>query len=163
MRLAARIRRSSQRCRPLSSCTETNAVCTLQCHGHELEDAPIHFRNDRDLVLVAVENTKFQYISAFRYASQELRRDRDFVRVVVGIDGCALQFASEDLRADREIVLVAVGTRAYALRYASGVLRADREVVLTAVRTNGCALQFASGDQCADREIVLAAVASRGW
>ena len=47
--------------------------------------------------------------------------------------GHALRFASAELRGDREIVLAAVKQRGCALLYASAELRGDREIVLVAV------------------------------
>jgi len=56
----------------------------------------------------------------------------------------ALRFASEELKGDREIVLGAVQNYGGALRFASRELKADREIVLTAVQNDGCAIMFAS-------------------
>jgi hypothetical protein len=81
---------------------------------------------------------------ALRYASAELRADREVVLAAMAQHGYALEYASAELRADREVVLAAVAQHGYALRSASVELRADREVVLTAVAQNGDALQWAS-------------------
>jgi hypothetical protein len=78
------------------------------------------------------------------------------VLAAVSLNGPALKFASDELRADREIVLAAVRQNYKALRYVSDELRADREIVLEAVSLNGPALQYASPALRNDREIVLA-------
>jgi hypothetical protein len=66
------------------------------------------------------------------------------VLAVVQIDGFALRFASEELKADREIVLAAVQNYGAALRYASDEVKADRDIVLDAVQNNRYALRHAS-------------------
>ena len=48
-------------------------------------------------------------------------------------NGWVLKFASAELRADREIVLAAVKQDGWALAYASAELQADRELILTAM------------------------------
>ena len=78
--------------------------------------------------------------------------------VAVKADGMVLKYASEELKADREVVLTAARQNGEVLKHASEELRADREVVLAAVRQNGRALKHASPEVRADREVVLAAV-----
>ena len=56
----------------------------------------------------------------------------------------ALRFASADLKADREIVLAAITRHGNHLCYASEDLKADREIVLAAVTNDGYALHYAS-------------------
>jgi len=55
-----------------------------------------------------------------------------------------LRFATEELKADREIVLAVVSKKGYALKYVAEELKADREIVLAAVSQNGSAGQFAA-------------------
>jgi hypothetical protein len=52
-----------------------------------------------------------------------------------------LKFASEELRADRELVKLAVQQGGYNLQYASEELRADRELVEFAVQKGDYALE----------------------
>nr|NGX45573.1 hypothetical protein [Chlamydiota bacterium] len=73
-------------------------------------------------------------------------------------DGRALKFASPELKGNREIVLAAVTQYGSALVYASQEFEADREIVLAAVTQHGLVLSIASPEFKADREIVLAAV-----
>jgi|GEM_PF-3992903 len=99
-----------------------------------------------------------QDLGALRYASEELKADREFMLKAVGNHGRALEFASEDLRKDREVVLAAVAKNGGALQFASEDLRGDREVVLKAVCKHGFALHYANTALRKDREVVLAAV-----
>ena len=125
---------------------------------HFLDDEVII--NDRDIILAAVKN----FGDALRYASKELRKDREIVLEAVSKphSGDNLAYADEVLRGDRELVLIAVINGGSALQYASDDLKRDREVVLNAVTNNGSALQYASEDLRKDREVVLAAVQKDG-
>ena len=120
----------------------------LDCAGEDV-------RNDRDVVLQALEvNAR-----AFRFASQNLQRDREIaLKAICRQVGKILALASETLRSDREVVLEAVRIYGPALQFASETWRSDREVVLQAVRCDGFSLQFASVDLKADREVVLQAI-----
>ena len=81
---------------------------------------------------------------ALRFASDELRADRDLVRVAVAQCDHALKHASDELRADPDVVRAALAQDSSALRYASAELRADQDVVLAAVVRHGSALEYAS-------------------
>ena len=61
--------------------------------------------------------------------------------------GPALRYASGELRNDREVVLAAVEQRGLALSFASEELKNDREVVLAAVKQAPAAFVYASRDQ----------------
>eukprot|EP00633_Aureoumbra_lagunensis_P014245 CAMPEP_0197346776 /NCGR_PEP_ID=MMETSP0893-20130614/6432_1 /TAXON_ID=44058 ORGANISM="Aureoumbra lagunensis, Strain CCMP1510" /NCGR_SAMPLE_ID=MMETSP0893 /ASSEMBLY_ACC=CAM_ASM_000539 /LENGTH=196 /DNA_ID=CAMNT_0042856107 /DNA_START=178 /DNA_END=769 /DNA_ORIENTATION=- len=57
---------------------------------------------------------------------------------------CALKYATEELKSDREIVSIAVRNYAYNLEYAADEFKSDHEIVLIAVKKNGYVLQYAS-------------------
>ena len=76
-------------------------------------------------------------------------------------EGYRLKYASEELRADKEVVLAAVKEYGDALEHAVPEVL-DKEVVLTAVKEYGGALEHASLEMCADKEVVLAAVKQYG-
>ena len=60
-------------------------------------------------------------------------RSKPVVLAAVQQAGFALKYASDELRGDREVVLAAVQQDGFALKYASDELRGDREVVLAAL------------------------------
>lgn len=76
--------------------------------------------------------------------------------------GGALKYASVELRQDKEVVLTAVQRYGYALQHASEQLQGDKDVVMLAVMQNGEALQFASEALQGDKDVVLEAVAEKG-
>ena len=44
----------------------------------------------------------------FKYASEELQNNKDFVLAAVSKNGEALEYASEELKNDKDVVLAAV-------------------------------------------------------
>ena len=83
---------------------------------------------------------------ALRFASDELKGDRDVVMAAVTQNGDALRSASAELKNDRAVVMAAVEQGGYALRYASDELKGDRDVVMAAVKQNVDALGWASDE-----------------
>ena len=65
----------------------------------------------------------------------------------------ALKWASDDLKGDRDIVSKALSQHWEALKWASDDLEGDREIVLKAVSQDWEALKWASSDLCEDQEI----------
>merc|ERR1712086_612585 len=104
--------------------------------------------------------------ATLRYASEELRSNRDLVRFSVQHDGHSLCFAADWLRADRDVVMVAVqSTRGghSAFEWAVAELRCDRRFVFDVVQECGLALEFASAELRDDWEVAMAAVQENAW
>jgi hypothetical protein len=68
------------------------------------------------------------------YASNNLRNNREIVKLAVTQSGYALKFASEILQDDPEIVKLAVEQEAHAICYASERLRNDPELAAIAAK-----------------------------
>jgi sulfur relay (sulfurtransferase) complex TusBCD TusD component (DsrE family) len=112
-------------------------------------------REMEEMVLAAVTH-------ALKFASVALKNDRDIVLAAVNQNGHALQYASVELKNDREVVLTAVTQNGNALQFASLELKNDRGVVLAAVTYDGFVLKFASHELQNDYEVMIPAVAN-GW
>lgn len=124
-----------------------------------------NFRDDKEVVLVAIENNIiYPHTNVLSAASTRLQDDREVVLASVLIKGVALDSASVRLRDDREVVLVSVNQEGRALRYASERLQDDKEVVLAAVTNDEyvVSLGVASERLRDDKEVVLAAVNFNG-
>ena len=132
-------------------------------HGSDyrymLKHLPEEYRNDKDIVLAAVE--KYPY--AFKYASKELRNDKNFVLAVLGKEGNAVEEVSESLRHDRDVAMAAVVNNGCSFIFLPEEFKADKEIALTAVRKNGSVLEYASSELQANKEVVLEAVKNDGW
>ena len=95
-----------------------------------------------------------------KYASEELKRDKEVVLEAVKKWGEALEYASEEFKNDKEVVLEAVKNDGYALKYASEELKNDKEVVLAAIRNTRYALEYASWRLQNDEELKKIAAGS---
>ena len=81
---------------------------------------------DRNLALkrVGLDGYALQFVSnELKYASDELRNDRDVVLTAVKQDGWALGWASLELRNNKEVVLTAVRQDSRALEWVSKELQ----------------------------------------
>lgn len=135
--------------------TKKRMLKVLGQSGGVLAMLSSEYRDDKDLVLVAVENNGL----ALDYASDDLKNDLEVVLTAVTQNPDAIQFASEALQDDDEI-LSALPEDNLAIPYA--FLEEDRnnkEMVLAAVQQAGGLLAYASEDLRADKNIVWAAVA----
>jgi thioredoxin-related protein len=116
--------------------------------------------NDREYYLNFVrQNCNY----ALKFASDELKNNKEFFLVVVTQDGIALKYASDTLKNDRDVVFAAITQNYQALCFVSDELLNDIEVFLTAVTQNGYALFYASNDFKANKTVVLAAVTQNGY
>ncbi|KAF0975367.1 hypothetical protein FDP41_005361 [Naegleria fowleri] len=113
---------------------------------------------NKEIMLKVVKDFGF----LLKFASEELKNDRDVVCTALKSDYTSLEFASLDLQNDIEIALEETKRNGYALKYVSPQLKKTKDVVLTAVNQNGYALAYASDEMKKDREVVLAAVRKEG-
>ena len=128
-------------------------------NGFRLKDASEALKNDREIVLAAVNETS----GALLYASDALKNDREIVLAALEKNPPgALEYASDELKNDREIVLKAVTRQPTALRYASAELKNDREIVRMAIQKDPHCLRFAGGSMKKDSDIVKMAVSEDG-
>jgi hypothetical protein len=104
---------------------------------------PEEWKNDKGFVDLVVKKDP----ASFKYASDEFRKDKDFVFSLIrdyGID--IFKYASDDLRKDKDFVFLLI--RDYGveiLEYASDDLRKDEDFVLLLIRDYGVEiLEYAS-------------------
>jgi hypothetical protein len=116
-----------------------------------------------------------QDIGALKFASKQLRGDREFLRQAtqgiaekqealkaVETIGTVLEFIREGLQSDHDVVLAAVHQDAGALKFTSKQLRSDRQFAIEMLQRNGFALEHLSDELRDSREIVLEAVRQDG-
>ena len=98
-------------------------------------------RSDKTLILKLIESNGHK---ALKCCYGTLRRDRDFVIIVLKQCGLALQYLGKDYRDDKELVEFAVNHSGWALKWASDRLKADKELVEVAINNDFMALEHAS-------------------
>ncbi len=94
----------------------------------------------------------------FRYASDELKSDREFVLSQVKNNVSYLNEVNPQLLSDREIITRAIESTGSALRYAGEELKKDKILVQRAIESYPLAFQFASPDLRNDKELLKLAI-----
>jgi len=123
--------------------------------GLALVDMDVFVRDNKDIVLVAVE----QNGETLKYASTALRRDPEVVLRAVRQDPTALLYA---LYPTEDLLFDVVAQNGCALAFAPDWAKRNKGIVLTAVGQNGLALEYASDSMRLDKDIVFAAIAADG-
>jgi len=119
-----------------------------------LKFASDQLRNDKDVFFSAIKNDNFD----FAFASDSIRNDKNLVLLAVKKNGDLLKYVSSRLRNDKEIVLTAISHDGDSLKFASDAMKNDKEVVLQAVSKNGFSIKYASDAIKNDYEVALTAV-----
>ena len=117
------------------------------------------------LATVSQDDSALQYVDHEKLSSEYYRA---VVLAAVSKNGLALKYASAELKKDREVVLAAVEQNGMALEYVGHEelsLKGYREVVLAAVKKDGHALQCVNHEKLRPEgypDVVLAAVKKDG-
>ncbi len=123
-----------------------------------LEHAHKDLKKNKNFVLMVVA----QWGYALQYAHEELKKDEDIVLAATKQNGRAFEYAHEDLKQNENFVLAAVKQNDYALQYAHKDLKKNENFVLAAVKQNGLALQYVYEGLKKNKDIALAAVKQNG-
>lgn len=141
----------------------------VQADGLALEHASPELQGDREVATAAINTSDpHKHGQVLRFASLELRADREFVLHAVSIAGGSLVHCpSKELLADQEIALAALencGTyRAASIFHDfAPELKADREVVRLAVQKDSSSLFDAPKDLQLDPDVVALACETMG-
>jgi hypothetical protein len=99
----------------------------------------------------------------YKYASDSLWSDREFVDHAVCYRGNYLILASDVFKDDKELVLAAIENYPMTLSNASTRLRADRDVVTAAIEGNGTAIMYGHESFLDDKHLALIAVGTSAY
>ena len=89
-----------------------------------------------------------------KYASQQVRSDKDVVLPTMAKHASDLKYVSEELKNDKDVVLAAVSRSPFELEYASPELQDNDEVVMAAIAQHPGALGSASERIRSDKKIL---------
>ena len=89
-----------------------------------------------------------------KYASQQVRSDKDVVLPTMAKHASDLKYVSEELKNDKDVVLAAVSRSPFELAYASPELQDNDEVVMAAIAQHPGALGSASERIRSDKKIL---------
>lgn len=150
---------------------KTIVLTAVRQRGASLRFAPPRFRNDKKIVLEALNNI-LAYDNAyddekelvFELISSDLKKDQDIMLVASKINGEFLKFADCSIKSCKEIIIEAVKEDFRAIEYASDDLKNDKDVFLIANDTWGglISLQHFSESIKGDKDLVLSAVKKNG-
>ena len=147
----------SVRCIKNDNISNNTFLSAATINGEILKFASDEIKKNKELVIAAVKQNGLM----LEFAHNDLKDDKEVVLFAVLSQGIALQFASDNLKNDRITVLIAVQSRGNALRYASDDLKNDKLVVQNAVQDYGAALKYASDDLKNNKDVVMIAVKGR--
>ena len=119
--------------------------------GISPKDVPDSIRNNKDVI----EELLQQSPDGLRFASRELRRDKQFITDMT--EKYKIDVSRDTLIKDREVALNLTRTDSVRLDQLPESLQADREFVLNVVRLNGEQLKYASDEMRDDFEVALMA------
>ena len=141
----------------IHSKAKEKALRLVQKDGYELENLPVNFKKDKDIVLESIDESGGHTLE---YADDSLMKDREIILRAVGCLPEALQHADKILKKDRKFILEAVKRNWGLLEFVDKSFKKDKEIVLEAVKQIGFALEFADKSLRKDKEIVLVALKS---
>jgi len=131
----------------------------LQLNGALLSWAADSIRNNKTVVLAALEASEDCSNIIFKNASSRLRNDKAVVLAAVRKSWRAIQYVSARLQDDREVLVAALALEVGALQFASDELRDDFDLIIDAIRNKSVrAFDFASRRLQQDPEILFAAI-----
>ena len=144
-------------------------ILSLQCSGGAFEFINETLKNDPELLELAIKNQSLNCDSAMRWASNELKADREFVKKILSSKwtGGAFEFIDETLKNDPELVELAIKNRFFrgdsAMKWASKTLKGNRELVkkILSLECGGGAFEFIDKSLKEDSELVELAVKNR--
>ena len=115
-------------------------TANLRIYDYALQYASDELKKDYNFILKAVK----QSVRALEYASNTLKDNRIFILDAIKINGLALKYANISFKKDRDIILAAITQNGLALEFADIYLQQDKEIVLAAIKKNAFALKFAN-------------------
>ena len=108
------------------------------------------YTNDMDIVLLSIENTP----SAYKYISDDLKKDSGLAYYAVTLDGLNYQYVDEQLKDKFEIILASVKQNGMALKFIDKKYYDNYDIVVNAVNSNCNALNLLN--EINNKSIVLA-------
>ena len=109
---------------------KTNKHCVMVSVAedpHSLSNASDELKNDKDVIMCALENSSGEYW--LQHMSDGLKDDREFMSAIIANHPFALSIASDNLKNNKEFIMVVVAQNSSALEYVSDTLKQDPAVV----------------------------------
>ena len=121
--------------------------------GSMLEFAPDEFKNDKEMVLMAVDTG-----DAFLHASDELQHDLDVILLALEWDSFIIEEVDEEFYSNLDVMYKAIEMDAENFEYLVEELQEDKEVAKKCVTLNGNAYDYLCDELKEDRDIIQIAI-----
>ncbi|EFC46027.1 predicted protein [Naegleria gruberi] len=128
----------------------------LMGHGENLKFCPFEYRNDIELVMLAVQNNRFEI--ALEFASEEMKDNEQVVEESMKGVPSSFRFASERIRNQKEFALKAISYLPSNIFYLSERLQNDWDIIEKTLELDGeliLSLQFRREEMMQNKEILL--------
>lgn len=122
--------------------------------GEYLKFASEELKDDKQIVMKAIDNYKNSYQSGLEYASKRLKNDSEVVLKAVKKSASAFDYASEQLKDDETIVLAAIEHGHEYFDYASIRLKSNRSFIFQAIKVNLNIVKYCPAKITNDYEIM---------
>ena len=129
------------------------AKATFKKDGSMLEFAPDEFKNDKEMVLIAVDTG-----DAYLYASEELQHDKDVILLALEWDSAIIEEFDEEFYEDLDVMYKAVYMDAENFEYLVEELQKDKDVAKKCVSLNCDVYDYLCDELKKDREIIETAI-----
>jgi len=126
------------------------AIEKVRYDGLKLELLADKWKNDIDVVMAACKDSGY----AIKYASENLRSNKELARIVLRNQGLQLSCFSDVIKKDKELVEIAVKSNGYAFRDASSDLKNDRNYVLYLAEKDSIVFGLSSDEIKSDFELI---------
>ncbi|PIS00701.1 MAG: hypothetical protein COT84_06255, partial [Chlamydiae bacterium CG10_big_fil_rev_8_21_14_0_10_35_9] len=130
----------------------------IQQNARSFRFASERLKNDKDFILTAMGHDLFTGSLIFKHASEKLKDDKDFMLAASQRSYLILIDASERLRNDKNFMLAAIKKGGLPLQHASERLKDDKDIVLAAIRRYAPDLRWASERLQDDKDVVLTVI-----
>ena len=117
--------RNEKYCDTLSSASFDETLKAVSIEGFSLKYVSDEYRNNKIIVNAAIENN----CNAFKYASEELQNDYDFILPLINKNGLLLRIVKDKYKNNKIIVGAAVENNGRAIDYASQQLQHDPDII----------------------------------
>lgn len=135
--------------------TRKIAEIVFKASGSCLEFAPDEFKEDKDLVLIAVGTG-----DAFAHASEELQQDKEIILKALEWDSSIVEYLDEDFYEDLEVMYKAIERDEANFEYLIEELQEDRDIALECLKRNGEVYAFLCDEFKEDAEMIESAIKS---
>ena len=109
----------------------------VQVDGAYLECLSLELKNNKEIVKTAVICDQIIADTSFRFASDELKNDKEFIMELLDVTAEVFMYASDELKDDEELAYKACSIDPMNIHYISNRLKENEEFIKSLIINNG--------------------------